>query len=224
MPKPSASKRVLALGLAAFAAGAAGAAPAPPAPLRFEQVFDTRRPASVHYEAQFLARDGRTQQVQAWRDGDLRLKRRTGDALEVYAVHAPGEPEYEMTVLDLRRKIMTRIARTNLFRIGNFTDWFDLAHGLKHPRGDYTLRSASPPQGAGPQVGACTWYALGQGGRVSDVCWSVRAQLPLAIVDAQGRTVWQVTRLVLGPIAPDVFQVDAHDYVLNDANSDIERD
>lgn len=218
MPKPSASKAAV---LALLAVGAAGAQAAP---LRFDEAFAVANSPSVHYEARFAGQDGRERKIEAWREGDTRLKRRTDDAVEIHAVRRAGDAEYAMTVIDLRRKLLTRIDRTNLFRIGNFTDWFDIAHALKHPKGDYTLAAALAPPGAGRQVGACSWYDLEQQGRASHICWSGKAQLPLAIVDAQGRTVWHVTKLEAGRIAPGTFKIDTREFVVNDANEDIERD
>ena len=218
MPKLFVSKATVIAALAACAAGAQAAS------LRFDDAFAVRSSVSVHYEARFTAQDGREQKMESWRDGDTRVRRRTNDAIEVHAVRKPGEPEYAMTVLDLKRKLLTRIDRTNLFRIGNFTDWFDLAHALKHPRGDYSLAAAAAPQGAGQPMGACSWFDLEQQGRISHICWSAKAQLPLAIVNAQGRTVWRVTKLEPGRIAPETFRFDARQFIVNNANEDIERD
>ena len=218
MPRPSASKAVL---LAALACAASAHA----AGLRFEEVFAAGAPSSVHYEARFVVRDGSEQKLEAWRDGGSRVKRRTNDAMETYAVRKPGEPEYAMMVLDLKRKLLTKIDRTNLFRIGNFTDWFDLAHALRHPRGEYALRrAAAAPSGAPRAVGACLWYDLEQQGRTSHICWSPRAQLPLLVVAGDGRAVWRVTKIEAGRIAPGVFRVNARNFVVNNANEDIERD
>lgn len=218
MPRLFANKAAAIATLAACAAGAHAAA------LNFDATFATANSPSVHYEARFTGHEGHEQKLEAWRDGDTRLKRRTNDAIEVYAVRKPGDAEYEMTVIDLKRKLLTRVDRTNLFRIGNFTDWFDIAHALKHPRGNYTLTTASAPQKAGRPIGACAWYDLEQDGRTSHICWSRKAQLPLSIVDAEGRTVWRVTKLEPGRIAPSLFKIDTRDYVVNNANEDIERD
>lgn len=222
MRKLSASKAALVLALAASAAGAGAGAGA--GELKFDEAFATKRTPSIHYEASFRTRGGAGQKLEAWRDGGTRVRRRTNDAVETIAVRQPGDAEYELTVLDLQRKLLTRIDRTNLYRIGNFTDWFDLAHALKHPKSQYTLVKAAAPGGAQRPIAPCTWYDLGQQGRTSHVCWSTRSQLPLAIVDDAGTTVWRVTRLAAGRIAPGTFRVDTRDYVVNDANRDIEHD
>ncbi|SPK77245.1 protein of unknown function (plasmid) [Cupriavidus taiwanensis] len=44
-----------------------------------------------------------------------------------------------MTVVDYSKRVTTRINRINLVRLGHISDWFDLAHGLRHP--NWTLRT-----------------------------------------------------------------------------------
>lgn len=132
MPRLSGSKT---LGAAVAASLAATAAWATPAGLRFDDAFAARRPASLHYQARFTAGSGAQGTLEVWRDGDVRIKRRTGDSLDSYAVRDAGGDQYQLTVLDLHRKLLTRVSRTNLYRLGNFTDWFDLSHALRHPKG-----------------------------------------------------------------------------------------
>ncbi|MDE2604290.1 MAG: hypothetical protein KGL68_00035 [Burkholderiales bacterium] len=214
-------RRVLFLAsvLGAWAAGAAGAAQA----LRFDQVF-ADAPVSLHYNAQYQAR-GASHRLEAWVDRGTRLKRVTDQAVETYAERADArDPEYRMTVLDRQRHIATRIDRTNLMRIGNFTDWFELAHALRVPRGDYRLERAATPAGASRPVAACDWYRVTQDAHASTVCWSRAAALPLSIVAEGGREVWRVTALERGPVAGAVFAIHDEGFVRNDANEDIEHD
>ena len=218
MPRLSASKAAVLVALAACAAGA------PAAQLRFDDAFTARHATSIHYQARFTGPNGRQQKLEAWRDGDSRVKRRTNDAIETYAIRKGTDAEYSMTVLDLQRKLLTRIDRTNLFRIGNFTEWFDLAHGLRHPRGEYKLAMGHEPAGAERTIAKCRWFDLEQNGRTSHICWSAQAQLPLAIVDGQGATVWNVTKLEAARIPPATFDIDSRGFVVNDANEDIQRD
>lgn len=205
--------------LGAWAAGGAGAAQA----LRFDQVF-ADAPVSLHYSAQYQAR-GASHRLEAWVDRGTRLKRVTDGAVETYAERADArEPEYRMTVLDLQRHIVTRIDRTNLMRIGNFTDWFELAHALRVPRGDYRLERAAAPASASRPVAACDWYRVTQDGHASTICWSRPAALPLSIVTGDGHEVWRVTALQRGPVADPVFAIHDEGFVRNDANEDIEHD
>ena len=84
--------------------------------------------------ATFASR-GAPHKLEVWRDGDRRVKRVTDRAVTSFASHKPGSPEFQLSILDARRRIHTRIDRVDMYRIGWFTDWFDLTHGLRHPKG-----------------------------------------------------------------------------------------
>jgi hypothetical protein len=190
----------------------------------FDHVFSTRgEPAATHFQATYLA-GGAEHHVEVWRDGDRRIRRRTDDKAESFAVRTPGSPDYRLSVLDLGRKIRTDIDRGNLYRIGQFTDWFDLGHGLRHPKGDYRLVPAATPHGAAHAIGACAWVALVQGTQTTHVCWSATAKLPLLIQTADGRIVWRVTSVDHKAIPEQVFVIHDTGFIRNDANADIERD
>ncbi len=192
--------------------------------LKFEQVFNTKaEPISLHYEAQVLTKNTE-HTLQVWRDADRRLKRRTDDSLEVYVFRQPGDAEFQMSVLDLKKRIHTRIDRTNLYRIGNFTDWFDLAHGLKFPKGDYKLSMVDAPTGVPKPVRACRWYDMTQQSTVTHICWDTQTRLPMIIQDTQGRIVWRILSVDRLPLAATTFQIHDEGFVRNDANKDIEND
>ncbi|KQV51483.1 hypothetical protein ASC93_09215 [Massilia sp. Root335] len=190
----------------------------------FEHVFSTRgEPPATHFQATYLA-GGAEHHVEVWRDGERRIRRRTDDKAESFAVRAAGSPDYRLSVLDLGKKIRTDIDRDNLYRIGQFTDWFDLGHGLRHPKGDYRLVPAATPHGAAHAIGACEWVALVQGTQTTHVCWSATAKLPLLIQGADGRIVWRVTSVDHKAIPDRVFAIHDAGFIRNDANADIERD
>ena len=148
------SRRGLGLRLATLCVAAAVSLNVPAKEPTFEQIFSEKgEPSALHYQAVFTAK-GAEHHLEVWRDGEQRLKRRTDEAIETYAFRKPGDPEFHMSILDMKKRIHTRIDRTNLYRIGNFTDWFDLAHGLKHPMGEYRVAQGS---GAG-------WRAEGHQG------------------------------------------------------------
>ncbi len=215
---------LLVAGLLAASAAQAASAGGESAALKFEKTFtDAAEPRALHYKAAFMSRGG-AHQMEVWRDGQSRLKRSTDSAIETYVVRKPDSAEYQMVILDTQHKIVTRIDRSNLYRVGNFTDWFDLAHGLKHPKGDYQLVSAAAPAGAPRPLAACTWYDLTQAQHTVHVCWSARSRLPMLLVDQAGTVVWQLTQLDQRPIAKATFQVHADGYVQNDANADMDRD
>jgi hypothetical protein len=212
--------RLAGLACLLLAAGAAGAA-APGRSLVFEQVFRGADRGSLHYRGTYLTQAAE-HHVEAWRDGAKRFKRVTDDRLEMHVTREAAGPGFRMTVLDRQRKIATRIDRDNLYRIGNLTDWFDLAHALRHPQGEYRLTRAPAPAGAPEPIAACTWYRLQQGGAASSICWSTRAQVPLLVMSDKSEAMWRITSLDTRRIPQPVFAIDDRGYVRNDADEDIE--
>lgn len=192
--------------------------------LNFDQTFsDKNEGKRLHYQAVFSSK-GQDHQLEVWRDGQTRLKRRTDDTIELYASHKPGDAEYSLSILDMKKHIHTRIDRTNLYRIGNFTDWFDLAHGLKHPKGEYQLSKANPPDKAPSAINPCQWYDLTQADHTTHICWSTRYRLPMLIVTPEGNTAWRISGVDDKPIATDTFKIHDEGFIRNDANQDIEKD
>lgn len=208
---------------AALLVAVAGTAAAQADDLRFDAVFradDGRAP--LHYRARYVAR-GADHDVEVWVDG-ARLKRITDGTVEVHAERQPGDADLRMTVLDLRRRIATRVDGASLAHIGHAIGWSELAQGLRQPRGEYRLaRSAAPTVDAAPTQ-PCEWYALMQPGRTSRICWQAQAGLPLLITDAQGRWTWRVTEFDRDAIAPTALQVNEDGFVRNDATGDIADD
>lgn len=203
-------------------AGAAQAAAAEG--LRFEDAFTAdAASAPLHYRATYVARGGE-HAVEAWLDAGVRFKRITDGAIEVHAERDPGDTGFRMTVLDLRRRIATRVDRSSLYRMGQFTDWFELAQALRHPRGDYRLVRSAVPAQAPQALQACDWYALTQDGGTSRICWSASLRLPLLVVSARGDPVWRVTEVDRDPVAAQLFDVDDRGFVRNDVNADLAGD
>ena len=192
--------------------------------LRFETVFATAgEPRTIGFTATYVVR-GTPHVVQVWRDGGVRLKRVTDGGVTTLVVRKTDDPEFRMTVVDPKKHTVTTIDRTNLYRLGNFVDWFDLAHGLRHPHGAYTLASGAVPHGVAPSIGRCTWYDLTNGPATTHVCWSTNDRLPLTIAGASGTVVWRVTAIDRRPLAADTFRVADTGFVHVDANRDIDRD
>ncbi len=214
----------LGLRLATLCVAAAVSLDAPAKEPTFERIFsDKGEPSALHYQAVFTAK-GAEHHLEVWRDGEQRVKRRTDDVIETYAFRKPGDPEFHLSILDMKKRIHTQIDRTNLYRIGNFTDWFDLTHGLKHPMGGYRVAKAQAPVGAPKAVEACQWYDLTQDQRITHICWSAHSRIPLVIQAQDGAVVWRVTTLDQKPIPAKTFEIHDEGFVRNDANQDIERD
>jgi len=214
------SLRRLLIGLLSMAAVPVGAAAAP---LRFEAVFRAAgEPASLHYRATFRSGGG-AHRLEVWRDGDRRIKRVTDGAVETYVMHRPGDDNFQMQALDLRKRINTHIDRTTMYRMGNFTDWFDLGHGVRMPKGVYQLTQTAAPAVATKPLADCDWYTLTQGARRTQLCWDPSNRLPLLIVSG-GLTIWQITAIDRTAFKPSVFEINDKGFVRVDAVRDTERD
>jgi hypothetical protein len=210
--------------LAALCAAAAISLHAEANELNFDQVFNTKgEPSRSHYQVIYTA-GGVEHRMEVWRDGDRRVKRRTDDSVETYAFHDAGDAEFHMSILDMKKRIHTRISRTNLYRIGNFTDWFNLGHGLRHPKGKYQLTSVAVPKDVPKPLQSCTWYELSKGEHASRICWSTQSHVPMLIASEDGKVIWRITGIDYKPIPAKTFDVHDEGFVRNDANQDIEPD
>lgn len=194
------------------------------ASLDFDKAFSTRNePRQGHFVATYVVAGGE-HRLEVWREGDGRLRRRTDDRVETYVSKAAGDVEWKMTVLDLKRRIRTDVDRTNLIRIGHFSDWFGLSHGLARPIGAYSVTSIRHPASGAAPIAACRWYLLSQHERTSRICWSSSQGLPLLITDGEGRVQWKVRAVDSARLSPGIFAIDDRGFVRNDANEDIKAD
>lgn len=157
-------------------------------------------PVRFHLRASYLDAHGATHALEVWRDGD-RLRRDTDGKLSLFVTHARGgEDRYR--VVDRGRKLAYDVSRTNLYRIGTFTDWGTLTTLV--PR-DRTL--VGDGVGATP-VGTCRWQVAGD----KRICWSERWGLPLRVEekkDAAWRAVLTVEELRAGRPAAEVWAAPA---------------
>jgi len=210
--------------LALVCIGASGYANTVDKPLGFEAVFAEKgQPATLHFTSTFRV-DGMDHKLEVWRLHDEHLKRVTDGTLEVHVERKSGDPEFHMTVMDRKKNLLTEIDRTNLYQIGNFTDWFDLAHGIKHPMGPYQLARGSKPVGMPAAVEPCDWFDLKQGPATTHICWSGKNKLPLLIGAQDGQLLWQVTQVDRKPIVKKAFEIHDAGFIRNNANDDIAHD
>lgn len=222
MPVPFASNgaRAAALVLAGTAASATT-----PASLDFDRTFAAAaEPHDLHASVLFVG-GGAVHRMELWRDGERRLRRDTDGRITTLATRTAGAG-YDLLVLDHVRRISTRVSRDNLYRIGSFTDWFDLGHGLRHPHPGYRLTASLQPAPATlPATAApCRWYDLSQGTTTTHLCWDGRDRFPMLVADAAWRPLWRVVAIDRHAIATGRFAADDRGYVRNDANRDVEDD
>ena len=185
----------------------------------WERAFPTRSaPPQVHFVAGYRDGVGRMHQIEVWRESDFRLRRKTDAAIELYVEKsAPGEYEYRL--IDRERKILFHADRTSLYRIGVFSDWAGLAHVLDVPRGKYRVTAGTRQPPASPRED-CVWKRLEvmtPGSIPSEICWSSRWGLPLAIGTESEKDGWQsrfsIESLETFAPGPETFGV-AHEGLL----------
>lgn len=201
-------------------------APTPQAetlPYEWGKVFATESaPENVYFRARYLDQNGKSHQLQVWRQADLHLRRRTDDLLDLYLdKNADGNYSYRM--VDYARQVIISTDRANLFRIGIISDWFGLAHMLNFPRGNYTI---TPRQETATMPNKCTWYQLEITSSLSSsqICWSDQWGLPLSIQarasDGEWTTQFTVEDIHTFQPAPGIFDVPRNSFLQIDAAPD----
>jgi hypothetical protein len=213
-------------GWAAFFLGAIQAAVCHAAPvddLSFERVFSAaKEPVALHYRASYSDSRG-GHELEVWRDGQTRLRRRTDSGLDLYAVQG-RDGDLSVTMLDHVRRIRTDVSRSNLFRLGQFVDWYGLAHSFGKPPRPYILRTlAASPTAEAPWV-SCRWYQLDAEPQHSAICWSPAYRLPVLIADSKGRVRWRLTWVDKSKPAAETFAIVDQNYIRVDADRDIHAD
>jgi len=195
---------------------------------RWEAAFPTRNaPQQVYFRAGYHDDFGRTHRLEVWREADLRLRRRTDEAIDLY-VEKSQSGEYEYRLIDHDRKLLIRADRTTLYRVGIFSDWIGLAHVLKVPRGGYRVTAATR-QSPASRRGECVWKRLERLMPVSsttEVCWSSAWGLPLEIGAPSEKDGWESRFSVqeVGTFAPnpEIFALAREGLVEIDAGPDAE--
>lgn len=227
MQKPFVNKWVKSLSGTAILCAIAQGAVAGKTSLQFDKIFKAaNEPASISYRANFTAPDGAIHSLQVWRDGQLHLRRKTDDTIDTYVIrHQTDLSKYQMIIVDYKQHITTKINRDNLIHLGAFNDWFDMAHGLRHPKSGYQLISTDSPKEAPKPISDCQWYALSQQADTHRICWSQKEHLPLIIwSDHHAKAVWQISEVSHQRIGKDIFILHDNGFVRNDANADITGD
>ncbi|WP_174296940.1 hypothetical protein [Sphingomonas bacterium] len=221
MPVPCGNRIGAAAAVVCAAAGMIGAAPT----TSFDTVFTAAgEPPFLHAVVLFAA-GGSPHRMELWRDHERRILRTTDARITTLATHT-RDAGYDLVVLDRNRRTSTRISRDNLYRMGSFTDWFDLGHGLRHPHGNYRLTpTASAVPATLPATPApCRWYDLDQPGGGAHICWDARDRLPLLIATAAWVPAWRIVAIDHAAIGTGRFVLDDRGYVRNDADQDVEGD
>ncbi|WP_018609279.1 hypothetical protein [Uliginosibacterium gangwonense] len=191
--------------------------------LKFEQVFSARQePASLYYKASYQDSRGK-HELEVWRDGQARLRRRTDAKLDLYAT-AQRDGDLSISVLDHTRQVRTDVSRSSLYQLGRFSDWFGLAHGVNKPLRPYVLQRLSEAPVKQEASFKCQWYRMEVDGQASSICWSQEYRLPVLIANAQGEVRWQITEIDRHVSLKTVFQIEDKGYAHVNADEDIKAD
>jgi hypothetical protein len=186
----------------------------------------TAAPERVYFRAHYLDGRGQTHELRVWRDGDRRLRRRTDDAIDLY-VDRDKAGELDFRIVDHRRHVVIRADRTSFHRVGRFSGWIGLAHVLDVPHGTYVVTRLSDAPASPTARDECAWFRLATRvplPRVSEICWSRRWGLPLAIETTSG-TEERLTQFSIDEVRafePDhtTFAIDTSKFIEIDARPD----
>ena len=212
----------LALGLFALTPGAR----AEDKPLTWQEAFSLAgAPKGVHLKATYLDGKGKPHALEVWRDGDRHLRRRTDNALDLFADKAAGG-DYAFRLVDHARLRLVEVSRTNLYRIGVFADFPSLAGLLARPKGAYALHREARPKSRLP-AGECRWVRLEpQGARAQSICWSDLFKVPLRIegkaADGSVVALFEVKQIEAKVPGDAAFKVDTKGFTVVKADQDID--
>jgi len=193
---------------------------------QWEAAFPTRNaPRQVYFRAGYRDELGRTHRLEVWREADLRLRRRTDEAIDLY-VEKSRSGEYEYRLIDHDRKLLIHADRATLYRVGIFSDWIGLAHVLNIPRSGYRVTQAARQSPASLR-GECVWKRrelLMPVPDTSEICWSSAWGLPLEIGDNSDNDGWKsrfwIQEARTFAPAAEIFSVSREGLVEIDADPD----
>lgn len=194
----------------------------------WETAFSTRTsPKAIHFRASYADGAGKAHALEVWREGDERLRRDTDGKMSLYVKKRAGG-EYEYEVIDRENKTRVEVSRTNLYRIGVFSDWPSLATNLTKPPGAVTL-TVGKRGTLRTKIGDCRWIRVeAPPAPAREICWSSALALPLAIERDLGeaRFARELTVDEVSTRIPDgsVFQAPRDGFFEVDANRDIRGD
>ncbi|MCU1282039.1 MAG: hypothetical protein JWM53_5585 [bacterium] len=186
--------------LAIAAAAAAGE------PLRWERLFSADGAPTVHARVRYRDPAGKEHRLEIWRTARA-LRRDTDDKLSLVVERRPGGDD-QYHVVNRAGGRAYDVSRDQLYRIGSFPEWAQLATLLTRPRGEVRVESGAESRTA---AGACRWYEAATDQARERICWSRALKLPL-VVERQVGGAWSpavtVDEARSQPIAAAIFRVD----------------
>ena len=160
----------------------AASTPGAGAQVAWDDAFPTASaPPNVYFQARYLDARGDSHRLEVWREADVRLRRKTDEAID-FSVERDLSGGYVYRLVDRARQTVVAADRAMLYRMGLFSDWRGLAHVLDVPRGEFRIAPiAEAPNKAAH--GPCAWFRLetAKPSSTSEICWSREWGLPLII-------------------------------------------
>jgi hypothetical protein len=179
---------------------------------------------NVYFVAKYVDPHGQTHTLEAWRHGHDFLHRRTDNTLDLYAVEKPdGELHYR--IIEHRRKIVADVTRTNLYRVGIFSDYAGLAYVLQRPKNAFKIEATTAPTNL--RADNCSWKSITYDTAESSptlACWSAKAGLPMMIATGSpAKAIFRVTAIDHQELPPDEWRLPdpPQGYAMVDVNDEI---
>jgi hypothetical protein len=174
-------------------------------PLRWERLFSADGAPTVHARVRYRDAAGREHRLELWRSARA-LRRDTDDQLSlVVERRAGGDDQYH--VVNHAGGRAYDVSRDQLFRIGSFPEWSQLATLLARPRGDVHVEPSARGE-SHTSAGACRWYEASTQQARERICWSRTLKLPF-VVERQIDGAWSAALTVdearAQPIVPATF-------------------
>lgn len=189
--------------------------------------------APLHFVAQYQDARG-THQLEEWRDGLAHLRRSTDARIDLHAdatsTVIPGQAvDYLWQIVDLEKKIDSRISSKAMFQTGMLYSFWSMAHVLSRPVGRVIITPVKSLEAAPTPIQPCTWYRIAPDARpATRVCWSATLAIPLAI-QGQGKdgtwtTTFTVQTFDRKPLTRAVFLIDTKSLQIRNLDQLIEDD
>ncbi len=154
------------------------AASAASEPLRWERLFSADGAPTVHARVRYRDDAGKEHRLEIWRAAAA-LRRDTDERLSLVVERRPGGDD-QYHVVDRAGGRAYDVSRAELYRIGSFPDWAQLATLLTRPRGEVRLEPSAKGESRMP-AGACRWYDASTNTARERICWSRTLKLPLVV-------------------------------------------
>jgi hypothetical protein len=145
-------------------------------PLRWERLFSADGAPTVHARVRYRDPAGKEHRLEIWRSARA-LRRDTDEKLSLVVERRPGGDD-QYHVVNRAGGRAYDVSRDQLYRIGSFPEWTQLATLLTRPKGELRVDAGKEAHTA---AGACRWYEASTDKARERICWSRSLKLPLVV-------------------------------------------